>query len=235
MYKTTYQILSSQIGPSNKLKLFDLINILQDVEGLHIDQLGEFSTSLKDNNLGIYLSFRQVNIKKWPKLFDTLHIETYPYDTKGYFGYRNTIIYNDKKEVIAETYCLGTFMSLDTLRPTKINQEIIDTLDQETRYDMEYLPRKIGYNKDNYLSRGADITVDIMHIDSYLHMNNAFYIAFAESLLPENYTIGNFRAEYKKPVLYKEVIHAELYKEESFYIVVIKNENNDDCAIIEFR
>ena len=235
MYKMKYQVLSSEVDENSELKLMSLVNILQDCEGLHIDGLKVFNEELRKEKIGIFLSFRQVNIHKKPKLFDTLYLETFPYETKGYFGYRNTIIYNEKKEVLVTTNVLGTFTSLQTLRPTKVLQSAIDTLDEAPKFDMKYLPRKIDLRNMELVKEGHLIHIQKVHIDSYHHLNNAFYVAFAENMIPDDFLVEIFRAEYKVPVFKGDVVKPILYKKENNYIVIIENQKNDVCAIIEFR
>lgn len=235
MYKMTYQVLSSQVDSNSELKPLALVNILQDCEGLHIDGLKLFSGTLKKEGIGIFLSYRQMNIHKMPKLYDTLYIETFPYETKGYFGYRNTIIYNEKRELLISTYCLGTFTSLKTLRPTRVVKEALDTLDEEPRFDMNYLPRKIEIGNLEEIKKGHDIYVTKLHIDVYQHMNNSFYVGFAEGMMPNDFKVKMIRVEYRTPVILGEIITPYLYKNSEGYIVLIKNQINQVCAIVEFR
>lgn len=232
MYTIKKKILHSEVDNNHKLKILPLINIIQDIEGEHIDSLKDFSNYMFNNNIGIFLSYRQINIIDLPKLNNEIKLVTYPYETNSYFGLRNTIIYKNEKPIIT-SYAIGAFTNLIKIKLDRIPQEITNTIPHSSKYDMDYYPRKINYDKNN-LNFVSTKIVSKTHIDSYNHLNNAFYISFTYDLLPDDYKFNIIRAEYKRP----NKIHNELkifnQKTNNSIIYIIKTKDDEESCIIEY-
>ena len=113
MYKETRIIQASEIGYNNRVRITDLIDMIQDVEGAHIESLSALAKESREQNFAIVLNFRYVHIKYWPKYKDMLELTTYPYETKQFLGYRNTLIHDLMGNLLVESYCLGSFIHLE--------------------------------------------------------------------------------------------------------------------------
>ena len=69
---------NSHVDKDLYIKDSEIINLLQDIEGIHINNLKEFTKYLTDNNLGVFLLYRQVDILRKAKFSETVNLTTYP-------------------------------------------------------------------------------------------------------------------------------------------------------------
>ncbi len=234
MYKETRFIQASEIGYNHKIRITDLVNIIQDVEGAHIESLSALSKSAKNENFAIILNFRYLRIRKWPKYKDMLEVTTYPYETKPFYGYRNTIIHDLLGNLIAESYCLGSFVNLEHMSPHRISDYVLKSIGAYEKYPMDYIGRKIDLNQDKKLISETSIIVQPSHLDYYQHLNNAFYVEFASNQLPMDFDYQTLVCEYKKAFQLFEKIHLKTYKTQNGYLVEFIG--SEDCihTAIEF-
>src|SRR5690554_7035825 len=94
IYNMTKQIYSSEIGKNGYLKTLGLINLIQDCENLHINSLEKFNNFLNEHQVGVFLNYRQVHIIRRPEVLEWVKLKTWPYETKGFLGYRNTLMFD---------------------------------------------------------------------------------------------------------------------------------------------
>lgn len=231
------EVIISNSHVNNKMELTEIamINLLQDIEGIHISYLKEFSKYLNDNNCGVFLTYRQIDILKKPKFGDKLKLTTYPFNTKSVSGYRHIYIKDENNNPLVVTTAFGAFVNLETNRPLRVPKEIIKTINDKTADPMiKILPRKIKFNqeKNQFLDK---ITIKKSHIDRYNHVNNSHYVAFALDTYNNNLDFNRIRSEYLNSFKLNDECYVYLV-EENKDKTTFKLENKDKViyAIIEF-
>lgn len=235
MYDLKIQLSNSYVNNKMEMKNISLINALQDIEGLHIDDLKEFSKYLNDNNLGVFLLYRQIDIIKRPKFKSTIRLTTYPYKTTPVSGYRHIYVYDEDNSLIIKTNSYGAFVDLDTYIPTRIPKEIIKTIkDMQQSTLMDCLPRKIEYNIEDEIFI-EKFKIRKSHIDRYNHVNNAYYIEFALDSFNEEINFNRIRVEYKNSFKLDETVNVyHTFNKNNENVVVLKHNNDEISAVIEF-
>jgi len=234
MYKETRIIQASELGYNKHVRIKDLIDMIQDIEEAHIESLSVLSKESKAQGFGIVLNFRYVHIKSWPKNKDMLELTTYPYETKPFFGYRNTLIHDLMGNLLVETYCLGSFIHIENKNPHRISGDILNSLGNRKKHEMTYMGRKISLNKEMAFVRETTTIVLPSHLDYYNHLNNAVYVEFAYNVLPMNYQFQTVVCEYKKDFQLFQKIVLKLYQTEAGFLVQFFDENGTLYTIIEF-
>lgn len=235
MYKEKRQIKASEIGFHNHMRIKDLIDVIQDLEGEHIESIEPLSSAIKTYNMGILLNFRYVHIKKWPVYKDIVQLETFPYETKGFYGYRNSLIYDQNHQLMVESYCLGSFINMDTLTPHRITKDVIEAIKEEPKHEMNYVGRKIDIDKDKTFLSEINIQVESSHLDYYQHLNNAYYVEFAYNQIPNDFEFNTVICEYKYGFNYKEVMKLKTYQTNDGYLILFFNSDDNLHVMIEFR
>lgn len=234
MFTTNRVVQSSEIGSKFVLRTFDLINMIQDVEGLHIDHLDKLSMESRDEGFAIVLNFRHIKIHRLPRFKEQLEIKTNTFNTTAFYGYRNTVIYDQNKIPIIESYCVGSFIKLDSMKPHRLSADALESIKDELPYEMIYVGRKIHLDETNPIGNGQSIEVKSSFIDYYQHLNNAYYVAFAVDLLPKDFDFGSISCEYRFPYSVGDIIHLNLYKVEQGYIIKFTDVDHRIHALIEF-
>lgn len=235
-YEMNLDVSNSHVNDKGEMKELAIVNSLQDIEGLHIDNLNEFTDYLNENNLGVFLLYRQIDIIRKPLFGQKLKLSTYPYNTNSISGYRHIYIHDDNNDdLLVTTNSFGAFVDLKTYFPARIPRSIIKTIkDGEESQLMEILPRKIEFNEES-LSLLDSFPIKRSNIDRYKHVNNAFYIEFALDSFKEEFNYNRIRAEYKKSFKLGDTVKVYLNLDEKGHkIVILKDQNEEINAIIEF-
>ncbi|VEU82486.1 acyl-ACP thioesterase domain-containing protein [Acholeplasma hippikon] len=235
MYKENRVVKASEIGFHNHIRIKDLIDVIQDLEGSHIESIEPLSALSKENNVGILLNYRYVHIKKWPVYNDALTLVTFPYDTKPFLGYRNSLVYGKNNEIIVESYCLGSFISMDTLTPYRLPLDVIEAITSSTKHPMHYEGRKINLDRNQKFVKESKQVVEASHLDYYNHLNNAFYVEFAYNQLPFDFEFDTLVCEYKYAFNYLDVMTLKTYVVDNGYIIYFYDDENNLNVIVEFR
>lgn len=235
MYKETRIIQASEIGFNNHIRITDLIDIIQDVEGAHIESLSALAKASRDEKFAIILNFRYVHIKSWPKYKAMLELTTYPYETNQFFGYRNTIIHDLMGNLVVESYCLGSFINLEHKVPHRLSREVLNTLGNKKKHEMTYMGRKISLNRQIAFVKETKQMVLPSHLDYYKHLNNAVYVDFAYNMLPIDFEFNTLICEYKKDFQLFQKMVLKLYQTEEGYLIQFLDEQDTLYTIIEFK
>ncbi len=234
MYKETRIVQASEIGYHQHIRITDLINIIQDVEGAHIESHRPLSDAARTDKFAILLNFRYVHIKKWPVYKDMIEMTTSTYETKPFYGYRNTMIDDLKGENIVETYCLGSFVNLEKLSPHRLRKEVLETIPDEPKREMKDFGRRVDLNRNLKEVSEATVIVQPLHLDYYMHLNNAFYVEFAANQLPLDYAFNTVLCEYRFPFDVFDSIKLVTYQTDNSYMIKFLNQSDTIHAIIEF-
>lgn len=227
------KISNSHVNKNLEIKADRIIDLLQDVEGLHINSLTKFTNYLNENNLGVFLLYRQVDIIERAKFNEEVTLKTYPYNTTKASGYRHIYMFDEKGNPLVKTNSFGAFVDLDTLRPVRLPEEIVKSIDDKTQDPtIENLPRRIKYNDTN-LKLIETIPVKRSLIDRYNHLNNAHYVSFALNNMEYN-SFTRIRAEYKKSFQLNDLIYVYEALDSEHKTFVYKNKDGEIYTVIEF-
>lgn len=230
-------VIVSNSHVNNKLELHELglINFLQDIEGIHIASLKQFNKHLNDNNFGVFLTYRQIDILKKIKFGDKLYLTTYPFNTTPISGYRHIYIKDILGNDLVKTTGFGVFVNVENNQIVRIPKEIIKTInDQEFDPTIEILPRKIEVDSTIEKLLGS-IKIRKSHIDRYNHVNNAHYLSFAIDLYEKDFKYDRIRIEYLNSFKLNQECYVYLSEENNNKITFrLKDNESKVYSIIEF-
>lgn len=232
MYSFESRIRYSEVDKEGRLTLEELLDYFQDCSTFHSEDIGIGTKYLKEQGLVWVLSSWQIVAEQYPKLGERVTIGTFPYAFKGYFGYRNFFMQNEKGERIAYANSLWTLLDIKEMIPSRITPLMEEKYVLEDKLDMEYAPRKIALPAE--MEEKEEIHVKKHHLDTNNHVNNGQYVRMAMELLPENVKIRQLRAEYKKQALLEDVIIPLTGKRENCYTVSLKDKEGNVFVNIEF-
>lgn len=235
MFEMKMMISNSHVNEAMEMKIVAIINAIQDIEGLHIERLGEFSKYINENKIGVFLTYRQIDIFRKPIFNTEIKIQTYPYDTNSISGYRQIYFKDQNDQFLIKSVAFGAFVDLISGRTVRIPKNAVNAInDYKKDSEMELLPRKIDINNQDFKFI-KEITVEKSKIDRYKHLNNAFYVEYALNLLKDINKYNRIRAEYLKPLVADELVKLSMTKEENNKVLVkLSNTLDETNAIIEF-
>ena len=235
MYQFSSRVRYSEVNSEKILTLPALLDYLQDCCTFQSEELGVGVDYLADNHAAWVLSSWQIRICRYPEIGEQITVSTWPYDFKGFYGYRSFKVEGKEGELLAYANSLWVFMDTDTMRPVRIEKQMVDA----------YLPQMaeiIGTDWGNRKicvpeggTAGEPIRVQRCHIDTNHHVNNGKYVQMAEEFLPEDFEVGELRVEYKKAAVLGDVLTPVSCVDENQVTVTLADEAGKTCAIVQFE
>jgi acyl-ACP thioesterase len=213
------------------LDLSSIINYFQDCSTFQSEDMNRGLTYLHAKNRVWLLSSWQLEVKQAAHLGDGITVETWAYDFRGFYGYRNFIMMNDNDEVLSVANSIWVYLDTTTGRPARIPEQTGYNI--EPMYPMEYAERKIEIPPD--LTPYPSFPVVKSNIDSYNHVNNGQYIKMAEEFLPQDLSVTGMRVEYRKQAILGDIIIPMVSLQEGTCVIVLSDTDQKPYAIIEFK
>lgn len=233
MYTYEKKVLFSDIDAGATMSLYGILNALQDCVNVNSESIGRGIDYMMEKRRSWFAISWNIEIKRYPKMFEDIVVKTWPYDFSAIMGYRNVIVEDKEGNVIICADSIWSLVDLNTGRPTKINDEDSAGYDLEPRFPMEEVPRKIAVPKDGVAE--AKIVVGKTNVDYNGHMSNAEYIRFADEYLPMDVKPSRIRVEYKNQSQYKEELTPIVSRDDGRVVVNMTGEDSKDVkAIVEF-
>lgn len=232
MYSFQSRVRYSEVDSNERLSLDSILNYFQDCSTFHSEDLGVGIEYLKSIGCGWVLSYWQINIDRYPCLCENIRVSTMPYDLKGFLGFRNFIMEDEKENRVAYANSLWSFLDLKTGHPTKIPEKVYQSYTLEQKLAMNYEPRKIKIPENG--DKQEVFTIKKNQIDSNHHVNNGQYIQMAFDYLTPDIKIHQMRAEYKKAAFLDDKVLPIINREMDRVVVSLCDKEEQPYAIVEF-
>lgn len=234
MYTFQSRIRYSETDKTGHLKLESLLDYFQDCSTFHSEDIGLGLDYCRNHHVVWVMSSWQIVVKRYPLMGENVTIGTLPYEFKGFVGYRNFCMKDEQGEEIACANTIWSLLSTDTGKPVKPDEKMLEGYKLEPKLSMEYAPRRIKI-PENSVS-GEPIVIKSHHLDTNQHVNNGQFIRIAMESLEQDFPVIQLRAEYKKQVLFGNVLIPYISQtDEGRHVVVLENGEGDVCCIVELE
>lgn len=235
VYTTETKIRYSECGASRQLRLYSILDYLQDTCTFQVEELGVGLSYMQEHQTAWVLNSWQAQIDRYPVFGETIRIATWPYDFHALFGYRNFQVTDAEDHVIVRAASVWVFMNIKTGRPARIAPEVAAAYQTEPRLAMDYKDRKIqDFEAALTKEQPEPFRIPRHFIDTNHHMNNAKYVLLAEELLPQEIQPVRIRAEYKKPAVYGDILYPSVRKRPDGWSVRLGGTDGKPYALLEF-
>ena len=237
MFQIERTVGSSHLNTRGEMRLSAAVDFMQDCCCFQLDSEKELTEYFIKNHVTMFLISRQINLIKPAFYGDRLFIRTSIYQFRPAYGYRNTLVYNDKEELLISSYAGGAFIDLDRGGSTTVPRELMKTVPMDPKFPgMEYLPRKIHLPKGPAEKVFPETPVFHYYIDHNHHVNNARYLDIAEEYLPESFRAETCRVEYKTAAKYGDRILPIRYEAApGIWLISLQGLKGQIFANVEFR
>lgn len=232
MYFFDSRIRYSESDCGGRLSMASLLNYFQDCSTFQSEDLGVGVGYMEENHVVWVLSSWQIVVNRYPKLCEEVRIGTLPYGFKSFLGYRNFIMQTREGEQLAIANSLWSLLDQNTGKPTLPTDRMLECYRLEEKLPMDYAPRKIALPKGG--SRKEPIIVKKQHLDTNHHVNNGRYVDIAMEFLPENFEIGQMRAEYKKQAFLEDILYPCVAEDEAACVVNLADAEGRTYVSVEF-
>jgi acyl-ACP thioesterase len=233
MYQFESRIRYSEVDENADLTWSALLNYFQDCSVFHSEAIHMSVTFLKEHHLAWVLSSWQVRLLQMPHLGDSVKIQTWAYDMKAFYGYRNFSLNREDGSRLAYADSVWVLMDTQKGRPVKVLEEMVQGYGLEPAIPMEQTGRKLIIPQER--ESQPSLEVPEYFIDSNHHMNNEKYVMIAHEFLPRDFQIGELRVEYKKEAKLGDVIYPSVHREADRVTVLLADESGKPYAVVDFH
>ncbi len=236
MYSFQSRIRYSETDSEGILSLTSLMDYFQDCSTFHSEDLGVGVGYLKERDLAWVLSSWQIVVDRFPAMGEKVEIGTFPYEFKGFLGYRNFWMRTEDGEWLARANSLWSLLYLSKGKPAIPPEKMLQSYRLEEKLPMDYAPRKIAVPQGGEM--GEPVVIRKHHLDTNHHVNNAQYVDIAQEFLPEGGlpgSLGQLRAEYKKQAFLDDVLYPYVVRTRESCLVSLRDEKGAPYVNVEFR
>lgn len=231
MYTFDSRIRYSETDSEGRLTMASLINYFQDCSTFHSEDVGLGVGYFREVHQVWVLSSWQIVVERYPNLYERVIVGTQPYDMKGFLGYRNFAMMTEDGEYLAKANSIWSLLDLDKGKPVPVSEEMAQKYGIGDKLDMEYAPRKIAVPEGGV--SGEAIVVKQHHLDTNHHVNNGQFIDMTMDFLPEDFVIGQLRAEYKKQAFLEDVLLPYVVTGGDRVVVSLTDEKGAPYVVVE--
>lgn len=232
MYEYTGTIRYSELDSKGVLSLPALLDYFQDCSTFHSETIGLEMDYMKKIKKIWAMSSWQIVIKRYPKLFEEVSVGTLPYEFKGFIGYRNFQMRTREGEQLAVANSIWSLIDMETGRPSMATPEMLEGFKIEPKLEMDYADRKVKFTGEG--EERKPLTIMPHHLDTNVHVNNGQFVRIAMDYLPEDFTIGQMRAEYRMQAHLGDVMIPVVYTEADKVGISLQDQTHSIFANVEF-
>lgn len=230
MYEFQSRVRYSETDSDGRLRLDALFNYMQDCGAFEENSLKNARKILDQGGLAWVVNAWQVDIKTLPRSGEAIIIGTNLYEYRAFLGLRNFYIKNDQGETLTKANSIWSLFRLKEGKLVRVPDALASEYEIGKPMAMEYLPRKILYDKSQG-KKNPPIRVSPLMIDSNGHMNNAQYLRLAELFLPHGPKIQRVRVEYKNQAFPGEILVPVIRKENPFLMTFEDEKQKPYCTV----
>lgn len=224
MYTFESRVRYSETDESGLLSVTGIMNYLQDCSTFQSEDLELGLAYLKNKNRAWWLNSWHILVDRYPRMGERIRVSTWPYGFKGIYGYRNFTICDEMGNFLVRADSNWFFFDLKNNVPVRVSADEIRGYGQgEEELEMPPVPRRIVLPVE--FEEREPVVVVHHHLDTNMHVNNAQYVEIARELLPERFTIGVLRVEYKNAAVLGDRMFPRIGRVPEGYIVSLQSED----------
>lgn len=232
MYQFESRVRYSEINAGGELSWVALLDYFQDCSIFHSEELDLSVDYLRKHHMAWILSSWQVCLNRMPRLAEEIVIQTWPYEMKGFYGYRNFSLNDKEGNRLAYADSIWVLMDTDSGHPIKVPLDMQEKYGKEPPIAMERKGRKLRVSE--VYEKKEHLVVPSFFIDTNHHVNNGRYVQVAMAYLPEDFAIYEVRVEYRKAAVQGDVMVPHVTEKEGETIVALCAEDDTVYAVIVF-
>lgn len=228
------------VDKNNHLTARGFLKYLLEAATRHSNMAGYGLDNVPETHIAWVVLNWKLQIYKYPKTEDTLHIRTWVRFDKNIYSIRDYEVLDSVGNRIAIGSSKWVPIDTETRKIVKISDEIVDDYGPVDFKIFDNDFSKLSEPKEEY-SNSYVYTIMRRDLDTNKHVNNLNYIDFALEALPndvyENTLFQEVEIMYKKQCLYGDKIKCLYLKSENGeHIVTIKSEDLSVLhAIVKFK
>lgn len=232
MYSFKSRIRFSEVNQSGHLDMSSIIDYFQDCSLFHSEEAGLGLSYFQIHKKAWILSSWQIKVFRYPEIFENIVISTYPYNIKGFMGYRNFTMTDEDGEICAAADSSWIYMNMENKKPIRVTPEESEPYGLDKKLDMDFNKGRIQIPEQ--MDKLEPFPVLPSYIDSNKHVNNGQYVKFAMNYLTESFHPTEIRVEYRNAAKIGNIIYPMAHTNDAVCTISLTDENEKPYAVIEF-
>lgn len=231
MFSNKYSFRYGDLDSSGKIKVSTILDLLQDISGLHLTDCGVPPEKLSEMNLAFLLEGWHVRFEKpldrsdatvstgIMRMTDIRTNRKYEIHQNGDCAVRGTAVW----------YAVDT----ERMRVARLSDDffgIFDCISEEDN-NLPYISLRPG--KD--LEFIGERVVEKRDLDTNHHLNNVKSVEIVLDFLPDDFLISELSVKYRKEILKNENIKIFSKQTDDAVAFEVVNEAGDVCIMVEAR
>ena len=224
--KDVFYIGYRDIDTNLKIKNSAILNLFEDIAGIHANLVGE---GLKESETTWLLTGYKVKIFKRPEYGDKVEVQTWGTEIKSITASREFEVRSESGELLIIGISNWVHINLKSKKIEKVSDKIAEgyQIEHEKTNFNEYKLKKLIPTEEYTYQK--EYTIDWNWIDANNHMNNIFYLDLAEMVLPDELrkenNFNSFEIMYKKEIKYKDKVTCLCSESANECTITIKNDS----------
>ena len=240
-FKREYFIGAREIGTNNKLTNYGILAFLEDIAGIHSDNVGYGVKDVAEKKKAWILMDWKLQVIKRAGFGEKLTIKTWAktMSKPQFYTYRDFEVYNEKEELIAIATSKWVFLDIEKQRISKIDLDVLKIYNPDDKcvFGIEEIEK---INIPEQFINFTEYQVKRFDIDVNKHMHNLNYLNLAYEALPEEvyntHEFNDVRITYKHQIKLGDNVKCYYSNSNGVHTIVIKSKDeNITHAMVELK
>lgn len=216
------------VALNNKVTNTALLAYLEDAGGIHSNLAGFGLKDIPKRKKSWVLLNWQIEIFERPTYGEKIIIKTWSRGVDKLYAYRDFEILNQEREIIGIATSKWVLLDIESLKITKLGNEIMDYYTVENKSVFEY-PDLNKMTEPKTHSRSTTFHVNRSLLDINNHLHNIYYMDIANEVLPSEVFLktefNEIKMMCKKEIKPGETVKVFYEKLGEEFVITIKSEN----------
>ncbi|MBQ6860105.1 MAG: hypothetical protein IJO08_00485 [Clostridia bacterium] len=227
-----YIISKELVNNTNEIKNEEILEMLTDIAGTHSNLIGNNAEEFNKEHKAWVVLLWKLKVKRRPRINEEILVKTWVRNSTGIYSVRDFEVFDTAGNVIMEAASKWCIMNLETRRPMRFDKELAEAYGAESRNIFEDFEKTITPEDFDVES---EYIVTENDIDVNNHFHNANYLNAAYKAINDfdmtNYHFNNLQMEFKKEIMFGEIIKVSCKNIDEKKIIVLKTEDKINAII----
>ena len=214
------------------------IKYMQEIAGEHSSFVGYGLNELMPKNIAWIILNWKVKIYKRPKCNDVIRIKTWVSNFNKIFTFRDFEIYDNNNDIIGIASSKWVLKNHESKTILRFSDDLMKAYDAEAKSVFDNKWDKNIANPDSF-EREYNYKIQRRDIDTNHHVNNLYYIDFANEALPDavyNSKPTCIEIQYKKEIIYgDEILCRYSFLNDEHIVTIYSNDLETIYAVVRFK
>lgn len=212
LFRLENRIPPYYVSLNGQPKFYTLCSMFFEAAATHANSLGYGYDDMKHDEVYWVLSRFQVIMHSYPRMDQSVIIETWPKGANKLFFMRDYRMLSEDMQLIAQATTAWLILDRNTGRPKKIEDANLHELIIKDRHGIESLPGKLPVISEP--DRARSVTALYSDLDINMHVNAAKYIEWIQDCYDEklykSHNVSEFQINYQLETRFAEEINIRM-------------------------